>query len=388
MNFRAIIILLVTFAVYFGMHTFLYYSILNFFSITEQKIKWILAGSLFVLAVGLFVIMILLRFSSFFLIKYIYLLISFWTGIVATLVLSFALVWLLVLVFKLSNLKLIFGILAIAIPVLYGVYGVWNALTPNIKNVDVNIVGLPENWQGKKIVHLSDVHLGRVHGVGFAEKVVGKVNDLHPDLVLITGDLFDGMGSKVADFVPALNKLESTYGTYYVTGNHEVYLGVDRILARIESSKINILDNQIKNIDGLQLVGLSYPKFGELRDSKFLETIDGFDSGLPNILMYHAPISIGQNKDNVDDQHTDIYWSPDTNFDIVKEHGINLQLSGHTHAGQVFPYNLMADLIYKGYNSGLKTEGDFNIYINSGVGTWGPPMRTGTDSEIAVIHLH
>jgi len=387
MNLRAIIFLIFILAIYFGMHVFFYFSILHFFSITEQKIKWTLGIVFFVLSVGFITAMILTRLSSFILIKYFYIIAAFWTGLAATIFLAFALAWILILFFRSYDIKLIAGVLALLLPILYGIYGAWNAFNPNIKNIEVNIAGLPSNWHGKKIVQLSDVHLGRIHGVSFAEKVVEKVNSVKPDIVLITGDLFDGMGSNIPEFINTLNKLKSTYGTYFITGNHEVYLGLDYVISNLKSAKIHILDNEAVNVDGLQLVGLSYPEFGELRDSSFLENIPGHNPSLPNILMYHSPTSIGQNHNDVSDQHSSIYWSPDVNFDIAKRNGINLQLSGHTHKGQIFPFSLIADYIYKGYDYGLVSEGNFNIYTTSGVGTWGPPMRTGSNSEIVAITL-
>ena len=273
MNFQAIIFLLFILAVYFGMHVFLYYSTRHFFSITERKIKWALGIIFFVLSISFIIAMILTRLSDFILIKYIYIVASFWMGLVAIMFLAFALAWILIFVFKSDNLKPVAGALAILLSLLYGIYGSWNAFNPNIKNIEVNIAGLPDYWQNKKIVQLADVHLGRIHNVSFAKEIVAKVNSVKPDLILITGDLFDGMGGKMPEFINALNKLESTHGVYFVTGNHEIYLGLDYVLANLKEAKINVLNNEVANINGLQLVGISYPEFGELRNSGFLENI-------------------------------------------------------------------------------------------------------------------
>jgi len=388
MNIKTILLLLILFTIYFGMHVFIYYSILNFFNVIEKKIKFILGITLSILSVGFILSMILLRLSDFFLIKYFYFLTTFWIGLLTTISSAFILAWVLIFLFKSRNVKFLVGILAIAIPFLFGIYGVWNAQNIKIKNIEVTIPKLPINWQGRKIIQLSDVHLGQINGVSFAEKIVQKVNNEKPDLILITGDLFDNMSSKTTEFIKIIDKLESKYGTYFITGNHETYLDVDSVISSLKNSEIHLLNNEVTNIAGLQLVGLAYPQSGELRDKNFIKNLFGYNSELPTILMYHSPTSIIQNNSVSSNQHSNIYWSPDTNFDAVKESGVNLQLSGHTHRGQFFPFNLIVDYIYKKYDYGLFTEEDFNIYTTSGVGTWGPPMRTGSDSEIVVITLH
>jgi len=383
MNFKAIISILFVFIIYFGMHFFLYRLVIKIFDITKQKIKKILSGIFFILSIGFILAMIFTRLSDFFLIKYFYIATSLWLGIITIMLFSFAFSFVLIVFFKFHNVKIIIGIFALVLSLLYGVYGVWNAFDLNIKNIEVNIVNLPDYWKDKKIVQLSDVHLGRINGVSFAKKIVEKVNNIKPDLILITGDLFDGTGSDVAKFIKTLDKLESTHGVYFIIGNHEAYLGFDYVISNLKDSKINILDNRAVNINSLQITGISYPGFSELNGDNFSENISNFILGMPNILMYHSPTNIIQNKN----QHSDVYLSPDIDFSIAKKNNINLQLSGHTHKGQIFPFDLLADYIYKKYNYGLVTEGDFNIYITSGVGTWGPPMRTGSNAEIVVINL-
>jgi len=285
-------------------------------------------------------------------------------------------------IFKLNAFKFWFGISALVLTLVYGIYGYWNANNIRLKNIEVKIKSLPSAWQNKRIVQLSDAHLGLINSTAFTEKMVAKVNSAKPDLILITGDLFDGT-SNTLEFISILNKLEATDGIYFVTGNHEVYLGAKQVLSSLKKSKIKVLDNQAVDLGGLQLVGISYPEFGESRGEGFLKNIIGNDLS-PKILMYHSPTNVEQHGDS---EHASIYFLPNSDFDAAKKAGVNLQLSGHTHEGQLFPYNLIAGYIYKRYNYGLMTEGDFNIYITSGVGTWGPPMRVGTDAEVPVIVL-
>ena len=249
---------------------------------------------------------------------------------------------------------------------IYSVYGVWNASDPQVRNIQVAIRHLPDNWKGKYIVQLSDVHLGHVYKAGFLEGVVRKVNDRRPDMVVITGDLFDGMDGKLSEMVGPLNGLRAPYGTYFITGNHETYLGVDKAFAALGKTSTVVLNDEVRDIDGLQLIGIGYPQRGQTKDIfKTIKSLPGFVPGKPTVLLYHPPVSIEQ----------------------ARAAGVNLQLSGHTHKGQIFPVVFITDYIYKGYSYGLHSLGDYSIYTSTGVGTWGPPMRTGNTPEIVAIKL-
>lgn len=255
------------------------------------------------------------------------------------------------------------------------VYGVWNAFHPQIKNVEVKIKDLPLAWQDKTIVQLSDVHLGHVHGVKFLQDIADKTNAQNPDLVLITGDLFDGMDGDLSIFVDALKSIKAKEGVFFVIGNHETFLGIDRAYLILMEADIKVLDNEFIDLNGLQLVGLSYqgshgaPSVsGKMRDiSEIFSSLRerGFDLTRPSILMHHAPTNIAQAKDN----------------------GIDLQLSGHTHVGQTIPFGIFTRMIYGKYHYGLTVEENFSIYTSGGAGTWGPPMRVGNTPEIVSIKI-
>jgi predicted MPP superfamily phosphohydrolase len=261
---------------------------------------------------------------------------------------------------------LIIGSIFFIIASLYSVYGAWNAFNPQIKNVQVSIKNLPEQWKGKRIVQLSDVHLGHVYQTDFLAKIVKMTNELRPDVVVITGDLFDGMDGHLENLVGPLKDLQAPYGTYFITGNHETYLGVDKSFSILDGTKVKILNDAVKDLDGLQLIGISYPERGQVKNlGQTIKMLPDYVVGKPTILLYHAPTGILE----------------------AKEAGVNLQLSGHTHVGQLFPFSIITDLIYKGYDYGLHTLGDYSIYTTNGVGTWGPPIRTGNTPEIVNITL-
>ena len=215
-------------------------------------------------------------------------------------------------------------------------------------------------------MQLSDVHLGRILGADFLSRVVAKVNAQNPAMVLITGDLFDGADGNLEELVAPLNRLVAPQGIYFVTGNHETYLGVQRSCAALRNTPVRVLADECVVIDGLQVIGISYPERGHaLGFAEKMAKLPGFDPALPSILLYHSPTQVAE----------------------AKAAGINLQLSGHVHQGQIFPLQFITRLMFGRYYHGLHTEGDYTLYTTSGAGVWGPTMRTGNHPEIVVIHL-
>lgn len=260
----------------------------------------------------------------------------------------------------------VIGVFVAVLGVAVSVYGVSNALRPTVRQVSVTIPGLPEQWKGKMIVQLSDIHLGPIHRTDFLRGVVDQVNGLHPAAVMIVGDLFDGMDGDLDSLVGPLGDIRTEKGVFFSTGNHETYLGVNRSLSALEGTAVEILDDRLVVVDGLAVIGIGYPERGMKKDiPELAASLAGSVPGMPNILLYHAP----------------------TDIDRMKESGINLQLSGHTHRGQQFPFNFVTHLVHKGYDYGLYDLGEYTLSVSSGVGTWGPPIRLGTMSEIVVITL-
>jgi len=259
-----------------------------------------------------------------------------------------------------------FGWAAVALGCIYSGYGIWNAYHPRVRNLTVRIKNLPPAWRGKKIVQLSDVHLGNILRADFASRLVAMANAENPDLVAITGDLFDGADGKLEDLVAPLNTLHAPLGIYFVTGNHETYLGVERAYAALRTTPVRILADETVVIDGLQVIGVSYPERGRSKDfAEAITKLRSLDPALPSILLYHSPTHIAE----------------------AKAAGVSLQLSGHAHHGQIFPIQFISRLVYGRYYHGLHVEGDYTLYASSGAGTWGPTLRTGNYPEIVVIRL-
>jgi hypothetical protein len=169
-------------------------------------------------------------------------------------------------------------------------------------------------------------------------------------------------------FIKPLNNLKSKDGIYFITGNHEVYLSVQKALDVFTKTGIKYIDDKIVHINGLQIVGIGYVQDFVARDIKQIVTNNAdYDPKMPTIMLYHSPLpSVIQDAKNL---------------------GVDLYLAGHTHVGQLLPFKPITNIVYKGYDYGLHKEGNFYEYTSSGVGTWGPPMRSGNQPEIVVINL-
>ncbi len=361
--------ILIALSILFFSHYFIYLSLEHFLGIAAPGSRAALAGILFVLPASFIASSILAHWSDSFIPRALYFCSGLWLGVGLTLILSFALAWGAWGATKLltrSPNPAIFGWVAVALACLYSAYGVWNAYHPRVRSLTVQIKNLPPAWRGRKIVQLSDVHLGNILRAGFASRLVAMINAENPDLVAITGDLFDGADGKLEELVAPLNVLRAPLGVYFVTGNHETYLGVERAYAALRTTPVRVLSDEAVVIDGLQVIGVSYPERGHSKDfAQAIAKLRGLDHALPSILLYHSPTHIAE----------------------AKAAGVGLQLSGHAHHGQVFPIQFISRLVYGRYYHGLHVEGDYAIYTSCGAGAWGPTMRTGNHPEIAVIQL-
>lgn len=342
---------------------------LFFFGAAAFDHRVALAVALYVLPLSVIVSFFLAHWSDGLIIRVYYFCSTLWLGLGLTLLMAFSLAWVAwggAQVLGRGATPLRFGLMAVCLALLYSAYGVWNAYHPRLVYCTVRIKNLPPAWQGKTLVQISDVHLGRVLGADFLSRVVAQVNSQNPAVVLITGDLFDGADGKLEVLVAPLNNMIAPQGIYFVTGNHETYLGVERSYAALHGTPVRILDNEMVAVDGLQVVGISYPERGHASGfAEKMATVKGFDRDVPSVLLYHSP----------------------TQVEEAKAAGINLQLSGHVHQGQLFPLGYVTRLMFGKYYHGLHAEGDYTLYTSSGTGLWGPTMRTGNHPEIVVIRL-
>jgi predicted MPP superfamily phosphohydrolase len=392
MILKVILFLAVILAITTGAHLLLYKAIVSFGGVTNPLVKSILLVSLVLLALSFMASFFLLRIQENQFTIGFYIFSATWTGLFLNLLLAAGACWLLISLLRIigqnPNTRWIAAV-GLILAILYTAYGIWNALHPRIKDVTVTLKSLPPEWQNKTVVQLSDIHLGHVHGQRFLDNIITKVNAIQPEIIFITGDLFDGMDASFFDLIKPLDQLSASQGVFFVTGNHETYVGLKRALDVLSRTRIRVLNNEVINIDGLQIIGVGYPGIHDRDDIRGLEKLELPSANhAPRILLFHTPTSIRLKDEDEFGQHFSTYWIPDTSFTLPRELGVDLQLSGHSHAGQIAPFGLLTKLIYKGYDYGLRREGDFSIYTTSGVGTWGPPMRTGNSPEIVVIRLN
>lgn len=241
-----------------------------------------------------------------------------------------------------------------------------------IKTVRVSLSKLPEAFDGMTVVQLSDIHVGPTIGKTFIEGLVAKCNALDPDVVVITGDLVDGSVAALGELVSPLRNLRAREGVYFVTGNHEYYSGADEWLEFLTTLGVRPLRNErvsitregsaidLAGVDDwstrrLQILGHGTDLGAALRDRELSRVV---------VLLAHQPKAVAE----------------------AAQKGVDLVLSGHTHGGQIWPWNYLVKLDQP-YLSGLHREGPTQVYVSEGTGYWGPPMRLGTHGEITRVVL-
>ncbi|MFF8671137.1 metallophosphoesterase [Streptomyces sp. NPDC015242] len=245
----------------------------------------------------------------------------------------------------------------------YGTYGVLRG--PKVKRVTVPLAKLPRGAHGYRIAVVSDVHLGPVLGRGFAQKVVDTINATQPDLIAVVGDLVDGSVKDLGPAAAPLAQLRARHGSYFVTGNHEYFSGAEQWVEEVRRLGLNPLENARRELPFFDLAGVNdIAGEEEGQGPDFARALGDRDPARACVLLAHQPVQI---------------------HDAV-EHGVDLQLSGHTHGGQLWPGNLLAS----GANptlAGLERYGDTQLYVSRGAGAWGPPTRVGAPSDITLIEL-
>ncbi|MCI8806071.1 MAG: metallophosphoesterase [Clostridiales bacterium] len=264
------------------------------------------------------------------------------------------------------------GITVIVISFLAIVYGVYNASDISVSEYRVSISKDKGNIKGLNSVMFSDTHIGTTIKEKELDEIVQMVNALKPDIIFLCGDIFDeGTSQHLKEYASdAFSKFQSGYGTYYITGNHEYYAGdSDNSIKYMEDAGINVLKDEYVFVnDSFYVVGRADKEvFREdgIERKELTEILNGIDKDYPIILLDHRPVGINLSKDN----------------------GVDLQFSGHTHAGQIFPINFLSS-ISNDLNYGYLKNGDFNIVVSSGCGTWGVPIRIGSDTEIVNVKIN
>ena len=259
--------------------------------------------------------------------------------------------------------------LVVSLSGLAAAVGMRNALpVPAVRRVELALPRWPSVLDGFRIAQISDIHIGPILDRAFASRLVARVNGLDADLVAVTGDLVDGSVRRLAAEVAPFGELRGRHGAYFVTGNHDHYSGAGDWCAHIESLGLRVLRNERTVIehDGVafDLAGVDDHHGGFLDDDKedLSRALAGRDPERPVILLAHDP----------------------TTFRAAAQQGVDLQISGHTHGGQMFPFMFLVRLAIP-FVAGLYRRGDTTLYVSRGTGFWGPPMRLAAPAEITEI---
>ncbi len=251
-------------------------------------------------------------------------------------------------------------------------FAIWWGLSKLVvKRVEITLPHLPPEMDGFTIAQLSDLHLDLVHGGEWLASVVETTQAVQPDLIAITGDLAEGSVAQFRDEVEPLKGLSAPNGVFFVTGNHEYFHDLDGWLTLLEEFGIRVLRNQRVAIGipekGFDLAGVDDHDGGRIAPDHgpdLNKALEGRDPSRAVVLLAHQPRIVEE----------------------ASEKGVDLVLSGHTHGGQIWPFSYLVYL-QQPYVRGLKVHNGTKLYLSSGTGFWGPPMRLGTTAEIALITL-
>jgi predicted MPP superfamily phosphohydrolase len=291
-----------------------------------------------------------------------------WLGLLSFLFVAAVSSWIIFGVAQLAGLdvnfhqmvEFLFGAAVVA-----GLYGVFNASWTRITRTTVRLANLPAAWRGRRAALISDVHLGHVRNGSFLRRMVTKILREEPDAIFIAGDLYDGTAIDAGRAAEPLNQLTAPHGVYFVAGNHEQFGDDSKYLRAIAAAGVRVLSNEKVEVDGLQIIGVPYRN--AVQHGQFASVLHDIrlDRDRASILLTHAP----------------------DYPEIAEAAGVSLQLSGHTHVGQFIPWSWMARRIYRQFVYGLSRIGKMQVFTSSGAGTWGPPLRLGSNPEIVVLEF-
>ena len=303
------------------------------------------------------------------LVKVCYTLASCWMGVLNFLVWAACLCWLITLPIHWvdsaheaqARVSIADTLLVLALAA--SLYGFVNARRIRERKLTIELPNLPDAWRGRKALMLSDLHLGHVNDAGFARRIAGIAQRLNPEVIFVAGDLYDGSKVDPAKLAAPLVEMKPRLGIYFCAGNHEEFGDEAAYETALRGVGFRVLRNELIDVDGVQVAGVRYA------DTTFPQRLHGIlekmkvDRGRVAILLNHVP----------------------NRLPLVEQAGFDLQLSGHTHGGQFFPFTWITQRVFGRFTRGLHAFGNLQVLTSVGVGTWGPPMRIGTAPEVILI---
>lgn len=290
-----------------------------------------------------------------------------WLGLLTFLAVAAVMAWLILGITSLARVHINFHRMVewlFGAAIVLGIAGVVNASWTRITRATVRLTNLPAAWRGRKAALISDLHLGHVRNGNFMRRMVAKILDEGPDAIFIAGDLYDGTYIDAHSAAAPLSKLTAPHGVYFVAGNHEQFGDDSKYLQAVKDAGVRVLNSEKVEADGLQIVGVPYRNARGERLASALKSVR-LDRDRASVLLVHAP------------DHPE----------IAEAAGVSLQLSGHTHLGQFIPWSWFARKIYRQFVYGLSRIGKMQVFTSSGAGTWGPPLRLGSNPEIVMLQF-
>lgn len=260
------------------------------------------------------------------------------------------------------------GHIVLSIVILLSVFAFYEGNRPaRIKELHIELPNLPPSLDGFSIVLVADLHLHGRHSLNKLRKIIASLNKLAPDLIAFGGDIIDPGFRHTDELKELMNSISSRYEMVGIMGNHEFYFGRQRAAEFYRESGIRLLRNEVIKFKdgGLQVAGVDDIRTTGLTDRLVGNVLKKLDPLAPSIYLSHQPLK----------------------FQLASKHKVGLMLSGHTHKGQIFPFHFFVRLFYRNFY-GLFREGDSLLYVTSGCGTWGPPMRLFASSELPYFILH
>jgi hypothetical protein len=347
-------------------HWFLYHTWISFWRPLSPLALLALQAALWLLAFSFITAALLgFRFAGR-LVTLLYRIAAVWLGLLNYIFWAACLCWLAAFALAVLGLPANRPLLAavfFSLALVVSLYGLVNARIIRIRRISVLLPGLPASWRGRTALVISDLHLGHVNGAGFSRRIAALATSLNPKIILLPGDLFDGGKAEAAALVEPFRALAPSFGSYFSTGNHDEFGNAALYGEVLTSVGIRVLANEMVTVDGLEIAGVSHGDSGHpIRLRAILESLQ-LVPGRASILLNHVP----------------------SRLPIVEQAGISLQVSGHTHCGQLFPYTWFTHRIFGKFTYGLQHFGALQVYTSCGAGTWGPPMRVGTRPEVALL---
>jgi uncharacterized protein len=352
----------------FLVHGFVYWTWLRFSPAPDPVAGGGAKIAVVVLSVSFVASSILAFRVSQFWVRWFYTMAAVWLGIVNFLFLAACACWVAYAVTALSHIRVQKQSIAQAFygcAVCVSGYALINARILRVRHIRVKLPHLPPVWQGRVAALVSDMHLGHVRGRGFTLHIVKSLNRLRPDIVFIPGDLFDGTAADLDRVTQPWSELAAPLGAYFTEGNHEEFRDNRQYLDAVCKFGIRVLHNEKVSVEGLDILGVPYRTI--VRPAEFQSALSkiGVDHNRASILLAHAP----------------------DHLKIAEEAGVSLELCGHTHRGQFFPWTMVTARLYGKFVYGLHPLGNLWVYTTTGAGTWGPPVRLGAPPEIVLIHF-